>query len=611
MLHGKQIVCLSSINWEFNWQGHQEVMARFAASGNTVLFIENTGIRMPRLRDFPRLRQRLRDWRKGTQGIRKVQENLYVCSPVVLPFPYSRVAQWLNRWLFMGMIRQWVRILGFKRPVLWTFLPTRFTLSVIETLDPELVVYYCIADFEQVGPARKIQRAEQQLLRRADVVFAQGEAIAQRCRAHHPRPVQIFPFGVNLERFASSGAPPPADIQRISSPRVGYVGALQRHVDVPLLQALARRNPTWNIVIVGPQVEEFVYQLHGPNIHQLGAKPHQEIPAYISAFDVCMIPYALNSYTRTVYPTKLTEYLVLGKPVVSTPLPEILAFNDRHGALVSIGRSCEEFEEGIRQSLGQASTGAAQQRVAAARQYSWSARLDAMSRIMGDRLAESEQLRTTEWSSLLSRSFHQTRQRLLRLAMGVVVSYGLLFHTPLLWWAAAPLKLAAAPQPADAIVVFAGGVGESGWPGQGYEERVQHAVDLYQQGYAPHIIFSSGYTFALKEVDIMKALAVSMGVPEDAILLENQASTTFQNVVLTHAMLKAHGWRTILLVSSPYHMRRAALVWRKQAPDVEVIDAPIPLSRFYGNASRVKWWHIQAILHEYVGLGYYWWKGYL
>ncbi len=610
MLHGKQIVCLSSINWEFNWQGHQEVMARFAEAGNTVLFIENTGIRMPRLRDLSRLVQRLRDWRKGTQGIRKIRDNLYVCSPLVLPFPYSRLAQWLNRWLFMGPIRNWTRILGFERPILWTFLPTRFTLSAIDVLNPELVVYYCIADFEQVGPARKIQQAERRLLQRADVVFAQGEAIAQRCRAHHPRPVQIFPFGVNLERFESSGAPP-ADIQRIPSPRIGYVGALQRHVDGPLLQELARRNPTWNIVIVGPQVEEFVYQLDGPNIHQLGAKPHREIPAYISAFDVCMIPYALNSYTRTVYPTKLTEYLVLGKPVVSTPLPEILAFNDRHGALVSIGRSCEEFEEGIRQSLGPASNGAAQQRVAAARQYSWSARLDAMSRIMADLLAESKQFRTTEWSSLLSRSFRQTRRRLLRLVIGVVVSYGLLFHTPLLWWAAAPLKITQPPQASEAIVVFAGGVGESGRAGQGYEERVQYAVELYNRHYAPRIIFSSGYTFALKETEIMKALAVSMGVPETALLLEREAGNTLENVVFTHRILQARGWRTALLVSSPYHMRRAIGVWRKQAPEVKVIATPIPLSRFYGNESGVTWRHIQAILHEYLGLLYYWWKGYL
>ncbi len=612
MLHGKHIICLSSINWEFNWQGHQEVMVRFAAAGNTVLFIENTGIRAPRLRDLSRLRQRFRDWRKGTQGIRQVQDRLYVCSPLVLPFPYSRIAQWLNRRIFMGTIRRWVRLLGFERPILWTFLPTRFTLMLIDELDPELVVYYCIADFERLGPARKIQRAERLLLRRADVVFAQGEMIAQRCRRHHAHPVEIFPFGVNLERFQEyRGEAIPEDLQRIPSPRVGYIGALQRHVDGSLLQELARRNPDWHLVIVGPEVEEFTYDLEGPNIHKLGARPHETIPAYIAGFDVCLIPYELNSYTQTVYPTKLTEYLIMGKPVVSTPLPEVLAFNDRHRELVSIGRTCEEFEAQIRRALQEGHNGRVQERVEAATQQGWATRVEAMDQIMAARLRDSEQLRSAQWPDLLRRYTRATLRRTLRLAIGCGLLYLGLFHTPALWWLASPLKIVESPVPADAIVVFAGGVGESGIAGQGYEERVQHAVELYRQGYAPQIIFSSGHTFAFRETDVMQALAISLGVPHEAIILEHQAGNTVTNVQFTHAILTQHGWRKALLVSSPYHMRRAVRVWRKQAPGITVINSPIPVSRFYGDGHVVQWRHVRAILHEYIGMLYYWWKGYL
>lgn len=613
MVTGKQIVCLASINWEFNWQGHQEVMARFAAAGNTVLFIENTGIRMPGWRDLPRLRQRLRDWRKGVQGIRQVRENLYVCSPIVLPFPYSRIAQAINRWFFMRTIRRWTNLLGFERPIVWTFLPTRFSVTLIDELDPELLVYYCIADFEQVGPARKIRRVERQLLRRADVVFAQGEVIAQRCRAHHPYPVHIFPFGVSLERFQQEeGAPIPDDLRPIPSPRLGYVGALQRHVDGPLLQELANRHPDWQLVIVGPEVEEFPYALQGPNIHKLGARPHETIPAYIAGFDVCLIPYELNSYTQTVYPTKLTEYLIMGKPVVSTPLPEVLAFNGRHRELVSIGRTCEEFEAQIRRALQEEGhNGRAQERVEAATQQGWATRVEAMDQIMAARLRDSEQLRSAQWPELLRRYTRATLRRTLRLVIGCGLLYLGLFHTPALWWLASPLKIVESPVPADAIVVFAGGVGESGIAGQGYEERVQHAVELYQQGYAPQIIFSSGHTFAFRETDLMQALAISLGVPGKAIILENQAGNTVTNVQFTHDILMQHGWRKALLVSSPYHMRRAVRVWRKQAPEVTVISTPIPVSRFYGGGSTVQLKQIQAIFHEYLGILYYWWKGYL
>ena len=87
-LRGHDILCLSSIDWQFIWQGHQEIMSTLAAAGNRVLFVENTGVRRPTLRDFSRVRDRVRNWRRGTKGFREERENLYVYSPIVLPFPY-------------------------------------------------------------------------------------------------------------------------------------------------------------------------------------------------------------------------------------------------------------------------------------------------------------------------------------------------------------------------------------------------------------------------------------------------------------------------------------------------------------------------------------------
>ncbi len=392
MLRGKQLICLSSIDWDFNWQGHQEIMTRFAAAGNHVLFVENTGIRAPQWPDAPRLRQRMRDWRKGPGGIRQVQDRIYVCAPLVLPFPHSHIAQRLNRWLFLGHIRRWVKRAEFGPPLLWTFLPTRFSLEVVQMLKPVSVVYYCIADFEQLGPPHRVQQSEADLLRRADVVFAQGEVLANRCRQVHKYEISIVPFGVNVERFQQGlKTTPPTDLKRIQGPKIGYVGALQRHVDSDLLKALAARNPDWHIVIVGPQTAESpdVQREKHQNIHLLGAKPHEALPHYIAGFDVCLIPYVLSDYTRTVYPTKLTEYLILGKPVVSTPLPEVLAFNDRHGPIVATGSTPEAFEAHIRAALAEGDA-PREPRMAIARQYDWNTRAAAMSRVIEDRMKKDQ-----------------------------------------------------------------------------------------------------------------------------------------------------------------------------------------------------------------------------
>ena len=106
------IVCISSIDWDFIWQGHQEIMSRFAADGFRVLFIENTGVRAPQLQDLPRVRQRIRNWWRGTKGFREERPNLFVYSPLVFPFPYSRFARWANRFLLMRSLRRWMRATG-------------------------------------------------------------------------------------------------------------------------------------------------------------------------------------------------------------------------------------------------------------------------------------------------------------------------------------------------------------------------------------------------------------------------------------------------------------------------------------------------------------------
>ena len=93
VLKGQDIVCISSIDWDFIWQGHQQIMSTLAANGNRVLFVENTGVRRPNFEDIPRLRKRIRNWWRGTKGFRQEQDNLFVYSPLILPLPYSRIAR--------------------------------------------------------------------------------------------------------------------------------------------------------------------------------------------------------------------------------------------------------------------------------------------------------------------------------------------------------------------------------------------------------------------------------------------------------------------------------------------------------------------------------------
>jgi uncharacterized SAM-binding protein YcdF (DUF218 family) len=613
MLRRSDIVCISSIDWDFIWQGHQEIMSTLAADGHRVLFVENTGVRAPNMRDLPRVRQRIRNWWRGTKGFREERENLFVYSPLLLPLPYSRVARWFNRFLLLRALRRWMRVTGFYQPIVWTFLPTPLALDVMRDLDPQLTVYYCIDDLAASSPAaRRIVPSEARLFKEVDLVFVTSEKLRERAARFSSR-VHLFPFGVSLERFErvrDSSDAPPADLQALRRPVVGYVGGLHQWVDQDLLAAVASRMPEATFALVGPAQTDVSALQRCANIRLFGQRPHEDVARYVKGFDVGIVPYRLTEYTANVYPTKLNEYLAMGLPVVATDLPEIRRFNADHGDVVKVAGDADAFSAAIRGALNDSSGPDVQRRIAVAQGNSWQRRIAAMNRLIDEGI-EHRAASQRRWDDTLRRAYRRTRTHIAGVILAVAAVYVLVFHTNFVWWAAAPLKISDPPRRADAIVVFAGGVGESTKAGGGTAERLKAAVDLYKSGQARYLIFSSGYVYSFFEAKDMLAQAIGQGVPASAILLEERSTNTYQNVVYVNDILRDRHWRTILLVSSPYHMRRATLVWRKAAPEVTVIHTPPPRSQFYDHGRGATFEQVWGIVHEYVAILAYWRRGWL
>jgi uncharacterized SAM-binding protein YcdF (DUF218 family)/glycosyltransferase involved in cell wall biosynthesis len=608
---GRDVICLSSIDWDFIWQGHQEIMSRLAASGHRVLFVENTGVRPVRWSDLPRLKQRLRNWRRGTKGFREERPNLFVQSPLVLPFPYFNLARRINRWMLKRSITRWMTAVGAARPVVWTFLPTPLARDVIASLDPALTIYYCIDDLASSSPeARRIAPSEQQLFRSADLVFTTSEKLRARAAQFSDR-VHLFPFAVNMgtfEKVRDASAPAPADIAKLPRPIAGYVGGLHQWVDQDLLAAVAEKMPDVTFALVGPPQVDVSRLERATNIRLFGQRQHTELPGYVKHFDVGLVPYRISEYTANVYPTKLNEYLIMGIPVVATDLFEIRRFNGEHGDLIRVASSVDDFVKAIRASIEKSPAPVVARRIEVAQSNSWDRRLDAMSALI-DKASAEKAASTAGWEGRLRSIYAIARRRALQVLVPIVVAVVLIFYTPLLWWVAEPLKVTGESGPADAIVVFAGGVGESGQAGGGAQERVARAIELYHAGLAPRMILSSGYVFTLREAEVMKAIAVANGVPEDAVLLEQRAANTRDNVTNSAAMLDQHGWKRILLVTSPYHMRRASLTWHKLAPHVQVIPAAPATSEFYRHTRGANLTQMRGILQEYAALVVYWLRG--
>jgi uncharacterized SAM-binding protein YcdF (DUF218 family)/glycosyltransferase involved in cell wall biosynthesis len=606
------VICISSIDWDFIWQGHQEIMSRLAASGHRVLFIENTGVRPPRFGDLPRVISRLKNWRRGTKGFREERPNLFVHSPIVVPLPYSRIAQWINSQVLMRGINRWMRAVGATRPVVWTFLPTPLARTVIADLNPALTIYYCIDDLASSSrEARKIVKSEQALFKSADLVFVTSERLRERA-AQFSSHVHLFPFAVNLAVFQKSreqNEAVPADLAALKRPIAGYVGGLHQWVDQDLLAAVAAKLPNVTFALIGPEQTDVSRLKALPNVHCFGQRPHGDLPKYVRGFDVGLVPYRITEYTANVYPTKLNEYLVMGIPVVATDLNEIRRFNAEHGEIVRIAGSSDHFSDAIAAAIDRpAPSTEISRRITVAESNSWERRLEKMSELIETEL-DARSARSIGWEDRIRSLYNSAKTGPAVIVTALVLAYLLIFQSNFVWWLAEPLKISEPARPVDAIVVFAGGVGESGEAGGGVQERISQAISLYKQGIAPQMIISSGFIFVQREAQVMKTIATTDGVPAEAITLEERARNTYEYVVMTNQILAERGWRRIVLVSSPYHMRRALMTWRKVAPNVEVIATPPSSSLYYTHSRGASLVQIRGLLQEYAGIVYYWWVG--
>jgi glycosyltransferase involved in cell wall biosynthesis len=390
MLKGETIVCISSIDWDEPWQLHQEVMSRLAASGNRVLFLENTGVRAPTLRDLPRLRQRLRNWLSGSYGFRRDRVDLFVYSPLILPFPYSHLIRRVNGILLARSVKQWLRGVSVSHPLVISFLPTPALQDLIGELAPELTVYFLVDDLRTSSPAaQRIGRWEAEMIRRADLVIVSAEKL--RARASGLRPdVHLIPSGVDYSKFERARLrrdPAPPDISALPQPIIGYVGGVNARIDRELLARVATDLPHASFVLIGPASAHASELVRRRNIYILGPRVHDDLPRYIGAFAVGIIPYRLTEFSSHIYPAKLNEYLAMGIPVVATDLAEVRRFNVEHGNLVMVAADAAGFALAIVKALQPAAPAAVTRRVEVSRLNSWDARMAQITALVQSELA--------------------------------------------------------------------------------------------------------------------------------------------------------------------------------------------------------------------------------
>ncbi|GGD69860.1 glycosyl transferase [Caballeronia grimmiae] len=242
---------------------------------------------------------------------------------------------------------------------LWYYSP--MSLAFTDHLDAGLIVYDCMDELSAFkdAPPQLAQR-EAQLMRKAHVVFTGGQTLFESKRRFHHN-VHAFPSSVDVAHFekACGPLPEPSDQTAVPRPRLGFYGVLDERFDVALIRALAAARPDWQFVMLGPIAKIRPADLpQALNIHYLGQKSYDDLPRYLAGWDVALMPFAINEATRHISPTKTPEYLAAGRPVVSTPIADVVS---RYGdsGVVRIARDAITFERAIASALTEASDRAA------------------------------------------------------------------------------------------------------------------------------------------------------------------------------------------------------------------------------------------------------------
>ena len=323
------LVCLSHLRWDFVYQRPQHLLSRFA-NGRRVFFVEEPIIS---------------EGGEARLEVSRREKGLHVVTPHL---PAELAGEETRDSALRELVDRLFAEHAIADHVLWYYTP----MATVWTrhLKPLAVVYDCMDELSAFkGAPRVMREREADLFARADLVFTGGQSLYEAKREQHAN-AYCFPSSIDAPHFAQARCPnvtDPEDQREIPHPRIGFFGVIDERLDIALLDAVAAERPDWHLVIVGPVVKIDPAELpRRANIHYLGGKSYQELPAYIAGWDVAMMPFARNDSTRFISPTKTPEYLAAGRPVVSTSIRDVVRPYGEMG-LVHIADTPAEFVAAI------------------------------------------------------------------------------------------------------------------------------------------------------------------------------------------------------------------------------------------------------------------------
>jgi glycosyltransferase involved in cell wall biosynthesis len=331
-------IIFSTADWDNPfWTNKQHIASRLAKRGHKVLYIESLGLRTPtiKVQDLSRIIKRIASFFKGA---RKVDDNLWVYSPLVIPLHRFRLIRLINQVLLVTILRFYKWKFGLISPIAWTYNP--IVLNLMKALSPSKMVYHSVDDLAAAPGlnSKMILSEEESLLKEVDTVFCTSLKIFEHCKKVAGEKVHYHSNVVDYDHFSTARDEQlvPPDLVDIPSPRLGFIGAISEYkVDLDLIIDTAKLRPDWHWVLIGKigegQPGTSIEKIRNvSNIHLLGPKDYNILPQYLHHFDLCTIPTPINDYTNSMFPMKFYEFMAAGKPIIAKNIDSLKEVRDAH-----------------------------------------------------------------------------------------------------------------------------------------------------------------------------------------------------------------------------------------------------------------------------------------
>ena len=371
-------------DWSADNRTSSHHIARWLAQRQQVYYIECPGLRAPKSsgRDLKKLFAKVC---RALRGTRTVADGIKVRTLLQVPLHRFGFIRAFNRWLIRTTLKWMMFREGIRRPITWFMVP--HLSGVVGRLNEKLSVYYCIDDYATLPDVNQqaIRAMDDELTRKADLVFVSAESLHARKVGVNGQ-THFSPHGVDVELFGraqSSSVAVPADTAHLPGPVVGFFGLIEQWIDFELIDYLAEQRPEWTFLFIGRVAVNEASLPRRSNLHFVGKRPYESLPAYGKQFDVAVIPFRLTDVILHANPLKLREYLAMGKPIVSVSTPEI----DKYADVVEIAHGREEFLGRLDRVLARPdSLSAVKRRTARVAGESWDGRLREVWDVIEDHL---------------------------------------------------------------------------------------------------------------------------------------------------------------------------------------------------------------------------------